>query len=110
MKEQDKYSSKEYLEKVDAYWRATNYLTVAQLYLHKNEDVKTEKESYKIGLVLSVGGVNDESFNQSAWEQGALKAQEEYGVEVSYLESQSDADYTPNIEKTTGISEKIISW
>ena len=63
----------------------------------KNEDVKTKKESYKIGLVLSVGGVNDESFNQSAWE-GALKAQEEYGVEVSYLESQGDADYTPNIE------------
>ena len=63
----------------------------------KNEDVKTEKESYKIGLVLSVGGVNDESFNQSAWE-GALKASEEYGVEVSYLESQGDADYTPNIE------------
>ena len=63
----------------------------------KNENVSTEKEAYKIGLVLSVGGVNDESFNQSAWE-GALKAQEEYGVEVSYLESQSDSDYTPNIE------------
>ena len=63
----------------------------------KGENVNTEKESYKVGLVLSVGGVNDESFNQSAWE-GALKAQKEYGVEVSYLESQSDADYTPNIE------------
>ena len=59
--------------------------------------VSTEKEAYKVGLVLSVGGVNDESFNQSAWE-GSLKASEEYGVEVSYLESQSDSDYTPNIE------------
>jgi len=63
----------------------------------KKDNASTEKENYKVGLVLSVGGVNDESFNQSAWE-GALKAQEEYGVEVSYLESQSDADYTPNIE------------
>lgn len=64
----------------------------------KGENVNTEKESYKIGLVLSVGGVNDESFNQSAWE-GALNAQEENkNVEVSYLESQSDSDYTPNIE------------
>ena len=72
-------------------------LTVGVVGCSKNEDVSTEKESYKVGLVLSLGGVNDESFNQSAWE-GALKAQEEYGVEVSYLESQSDADYTPNIE------------
>ena len=72
-------------------------LTVGIMGCSKNENVSTEKESYKVGLVLSVGGVNDESFNQSAWE-GALKAQEEYGVEVSYLESQSDADYTPNIE------------
>ena len=63
----------------------------------KDKEVSTEKENYKIGLVLSVGGVNDESFNQSAWE-GSLKASEEYGVEVSYLESQSDSDYTPNIE------------
>ena len=72
-------------------------LTVCVVGCSKNEDVSTEKEAYKVGLVLSVGGVNDESFNQSAWE-GSLKAQEEYGVEVSYLESQSDADYTPNIE------------
>ena len=73
-------------------------LTVGVVGCSKNENVNTEKEAYKVGLVLSVGGVNDESFNQSAWEQGALKAQEEYGVEVSYLESQSDSDYTPNIE------------
>ena len=72
-------------------------LTVGVVGCSKNENVSTEKEAYKVGLVLSVGGVNDESFNQSAWE-GALKAQEEYSVEVSYLESQSDADYTPNIE------------
>ena len=72
-------------------------LTVGVVGCSKDEDVSTEKEAYKVGLVLSVGGVNDESFNQSAWE-GALKASEEYGVEVSYLESQGDADYTPNIE------------
>ena len=72
-------------------------LTVGVVGCSKNENVSTEKEAYKVGLVLSVGGVNDESFNQSAWE-GALKAQKEYGVEVSYLESQSDSDYTPNIE------------
>lgn len=32
----DKYLSEEYLEKLDKYFRASNYLTVAQLYLMKN--------------------------------------------------------------------------
>ncbi len=32
----DKFSTAEYLNKVNAYWRAANYLSVAQLYLHKN--------------------------------------------------------------------------
>lgn len=56
------------------------------------------EDKTKVALVLSTGGVNDQSFNQSAWEQGALKAEEEYGVEVSYLESNSDKDYIQNIE------------
>ena len=43
------------------------------------KEVKEDK--FKVALVLSQGGVNDQSFNQSAWE-GALKAKEEYGVEV----------------------------
>ena len=60
------------------------------------DNVKTEDKA-KVTLVLSTGGVNDQSFNQSAWE-GALKASEELGVEVSYLESNSDADYMQNIE------------
>ena len=56
-----------------------------------------EDDTKKVTLVLSVGGVNDESFNQGAWE-GAQKASEELGVNVSYLESHSDADYITNIE------------
>lgn len=51
----------------------------------------------KVGLVTDVGGVNDGSFNQSAWE-GLQRAGEELGIEVSYLESKTDADYSPNIE------------
>jgi basic membrane protein A len=61
----------------------------------KQENSKEDKT--KVTLVLSVGGVNDQSFNQGAWE-GAEKAAEELGVEVSYLESNSDADYIANIE------------
>ena len=51
----------------------------------------------KIGIVTDVGGVNDGSFNESAW-TGLQKAQEELGIQASYLESHTDADYKPNIE------------
>lgn len=59
-----------------------------------NDDVA---KTYKIGLVTDVGGVNDGSFNQSAWE-GLQRAEAEFGIEVKYLESKGDADYAPNIE------------
>ncbi len=66
-----------------------------------------EEDKLKVALVLSQGGVNDQSFNQSAWE-GALKAQEEYGVEVSYLESKSEADFTSNIETAVDQDNDLI--
>ncbi len=56
-----------------------------------------DASEYKVGLVTDVGGVNDGSFNQSAWE-GLQKAAEEFGIEANYMESSTDADYVPNIE------------
>lgn len=57
----------------------------------------TDGKTVKVGMITDVGGVNDGSFNQSAWE-GLQRAQKELGVEVKYLESKTDADYAPNIE------------
>ena len=51
----------------------------------------------KIGMVTDTGGVNDQSFNQSAWE-GLQKAEADFGIKTSYQESKQDADYVPNIE------------
>ena len=59
--------------------------------------VAAADDEFKIGLITDVGGVNDGSFNKSAWE-GLEKAGEELGVEVNYLESATDADYQPNME------------
>lgn len=61
------------------------------------EEAAAPGESIKVGMVTDVGGVNDGSFNQSAW-AGLQLAQEELGIEVKYLESETDADYVPNIE------------
>lgn len=61
------------------------------------EPASADASSYKVGLVTDVGGVNDQSFNQSAWE-GLQRAQNDFGVEVQYLESKGDSDYAANIE------------
>lgn len=61
------------------------------------EEAAADASEISIGLVTDVGGVNDGSFNQSAWE-GLQRAQADMGVQVNYLESKTDADYTPNIE------------
>ena len=51
-----------------------------------------------IGLVTDMGGVDDKSFNQSAWE-GVQRFAEENGLQdcVSYLQSTTEADYVPNL-------------
>lgn len=54
-------------------------------------------KSLKVAMVTDVGGINDHSFNQGAW-AGLQKAKEDFGVEVSYLESSTEADYVSNIE------------
>ena len=56
-----------------------------------------KEDNLKISLILDEGGVNDQSFNQSSWE-GALNAREKYGVEINYIESESESDYFQNIE------------
>jgi len=51
----------------------------------------------RVGMVTDVGGVNDQSFNQSAWE-GLQKAKKELSIKASYQESKQDADYPANLE------------
>jgi basic membrane protein A len=51
----------------------------------------------KVGMVTDVGGVNDQSFNQSAWE-GLQKSKKDLGIKASYQESKQDADYQSNLE------------
>lgn len=64
----------------------------------KGTEQAVEDDNFKITLVLTEGGVNDESFNQSAWE-GALEAQKKYdNVEVNYLECKQKSEYSTNIE------------
>jgi basic membrane lipoprotein Med (substrate-binding protein (PBP1-ABC) superfamily) len=52
----------------------------------------------KVGLVTDVGGVNDKSFNQSAW-AGVQKAATDFGLDVKFIESKQPTDYEKNIDQ-----------
>lgn len=62
-----------------------------------SDSASTTEEKIAVTMVTDVGGVNDQSFNQSAWE-GLLKAKADLGIDVSYKESKQNADYAPNME------------
>lgn len=56
-----------------------------------------EATTIKVGMVTDVGGINDQSFNQGAWEGLKNLTAADPSFEVTYLESKTDADYQTNI-------------
>ncbi len=61
-------------------------------------DTAAAEEPISVGLVTDIGGLNDEGFNELA-NTGLEQAADELGVETRVLESQSDADYIPNLSQ-----------
>lgn len=62
---------------------------------------KEKTKTFSVGMVTDVGGIDDKSFNQSAW-----KGLQEFGKDndlkkgrggFDYVQSQSDADYSTNL-------------
>ena len=52
-----------------------------------NKSKENTDKSFKIGMVADIGGINDESFNQSTW-KGFQDAQEKFGkdkLEIKYF-------------------------
>lgn len=58
--------------------------------------IMTTDNPLYVSLVTDVGGINDQSFNQLAWE-GLKKAEDDLLVSVSYKESFQYDDYLSNI-------------
>ena len=69
--------------------------------------VAKKETAVKVAIVTDVGGVNDQSFNQSAWE-GLQRAEKEIDIKASYLESTQDADYKPNMETLLDAGNDLI--
>jgi basic membrane protein A and related proteins len=54
------------------------------------------EKKIKVGMVTDIGGLDDRSFNQSAYE-GLQRAESELGAEIRAVTSKSNADYVPNL-------------
>ena len=61
------------------------------------ESTNNGSDKVTVAMVSDVAGINDQSYNQSAWE-GLERAKKELGIEIKYLESQQDSDYATNVE------------
>ena len=59
------------------------------------EEETTEEPIY-VCQITDTGGIDDKSFNETAW-NGILQAEEELGIRSNYLESQEVADYETNL-------------
>lgn len=64
-----------------------------------------KKKAFTVGMVTDVGGIDDKSFNQSAW-QGLQEFGKQNNMQrgvngFDYVQSTSDADYAPNLNTLT---------
>jgi basic membrane protein A len=66
-----------------------------------------EKKVFKVGMSTDVGGLNDESFNASAF-AGLTKAKNELGYEIKAIESKKNEDYEPNFKSLMDLKYDLI--
>jgi basic membrane protein A and related proteins len=59
-------------------------------------DECSKADVFCVALVTDVGEVDDKSFNQSAWE-GVVRAKEDLGAKINYVETKDAKDYQTNI-------------
>ena len=64
------------------------------------EDSEVTATEFKACMVTDVGGIEDASFNASAWKGMNSAAEEEPGIEVSYKKSEESTDYEPNMKNS----------
>ncbi|MCH3963612.1 MAG: BMP family ABC transporter substrate-binding protein [Clostridium sp.] len=77
----------------------------ARVYSDSQEQIRSAP--LNIGIITDVGGINDKSFNQSAWE-GLKKAQKDFGSKVSYIETKNSNDYAKNFESASNEKKDLI--
>lgn len=72
------------------------------------EETSGGKSSFSVSMITDTGGINDQSFNQSAWE-GLTELKNKTGAEVNYIESKQASDFVTNLERL-GDSGANLLW
>jgi basic membrane protein A and related proteins len=94
------------------------YLTLTMLLVFmvvltgcSNEETTEVSTDYTVGLSTDTGGIDDKSFNESAWKgvqaYGETNNLEE-GSGYDYTTSKSDADYIPNLTSLAGAGYSLV--
>ena len=65
------------------------------------------KYDYMIAMVTDTGGVNDQSFNQSAWE-GLKQLRDKDNIRVNYIESKQVSDFVTNLDVLADNGAKLL--
>lgn len=71
------------------------------------EEATSDYGDFTVTMITDTGGVNDQSFNQLAWE-GLQELEEETGIEVSYTESTQESDYATNLDRAVDADCNLI--
>jgi len=66
-----------------------------------------EKEPFKACLVTDSAGIGDRSFNDAVW-MGLESAEKDFGTEITYIESKSADDYTPNLQACIDAESDVV--
>ena len=67
----------------------------------------SSSSGFKVGLVTDIGGLNDHGFNHLSYE-GLLQAESQLGVKGTVLQSNSGADYVPNLTRLAAAGNKLV--
>lgn len=68
---------------------------------------QADRSDFQVGMVTDVGGIDDRSFNATAW-LGVEQAEEDLGVQGDYLESTQQTDYAPNLTQFINQGAELI--
>lgn len=67
----------------------------------KNNGGSSAADKYTACMVTDTGGIDDRSFNASAWKGIQDAAKENSNIDPKYVASSAEADYVPNLEGFT---------
>lgn len=69
---------------------------------------KKDEDAFRVAMVTDTAGLNDGSFNQSAW-TGLQRFSADTGMEVRYTESKQNSDFLPNLDRSVD-NENDLIW